>query len=102
MQAMTEMPHRLDGFDPDAALAEIRESRAWLIGDTYGSAKETANKATRLAVLIDLLDHWLILGCDPPAEWRWPAPELAGAAIRLQSNQPKRRTRDQRRPGSPS
>jgi hypothetical protein len=97
MSDAPQAPHRRDGFDPDAALEEIRELRAWLLRDVYSSAKETANHATRLAVLVDLLDHWLILGCEPPAEWRWPAPELAGARIRLQGAQPKRTTRAERR-----
>jgi hypothetical protein len=89
--------HRLDGFDPDDALAEIRELRAWLLLDDYSSAKESAARSTRLAVLIDLLDHWLILGCEPPAEWRWPAPELVHARNRLKENQPVRSTRAERR-----
>jgi hypothetical protein len=107
---MTEMPHRLDGFDPTEVLEELRtltsgelgpagERRIdWNLGDWHQAG--TLTKSERMAGLFSLLDHWMMLGCDPPAEWRWPAPELAGAAIRVQRNQPKRTTRAERQHGS--
>jgi hypothetical protein len=96
---MSGEPHRLDGFDPDAALEEIRELCSWLARADWSSARVgMAAQGKRLGVLTDLLDHWLILGCEPPAEWSTPAPELAGAALRVQPKRPGRRWRRAKRP----
>jgi hypothetical protein len=87
---MTEMPHRLDGFEPDEVLEELRalisgelgpagERRIdWNLSDWRKA--ETLTKPERIAGLFSLLDHWLMLGCELPAEWRWPAPELDNVA----------------------
>jgi hypothetical protein len=93
----SEAPHRLDGFDADQALDDLRALRRE-IGMDDGQATDypQAARGEKMAELFDLLDHWLILGCDPPAEWRWPAPELAGARIMLERRQPKRVSRAKR------
>lgn len=87
---MTE-PHRLDGFDPDEALDGLRR----LCREIDDGDWSLAAAAGKMADLFGKLDHWLILGCDPPAEWRWPDPGVV--AERVMRNQPRRTTRAQRR-----
>lgn len=97
-----ETGHRLDGFDPDAALEELRTiarviSRAGQITDGRVAIERRTlmGHAYRMAALFDLLDHWLIVGQEPPHEWRWPDAQVAAEfALR---RQPKRTTRAQRR-----
>jgi hypothetical protein len=88
-EASDQERHRLDGFDPDAGLERIRELARQLRG------VPGAGIGAQLAEQWDLLDHWLILGCEPPAEWRWPEPGLV--AERVMRRQPKRTTRARRR-----
>jgi hypothetical protein len=75
------MADELEGFDPDKALDEIREL--------------TRGYGTRLAYLVHLLDHWLIVGERLPLEWAHPEPGVI--AERVMRRQPRRTTRAERR-----
>jgi hypothetical protein len=95
MEAMSE-PHRLDGFDPDKALDGLRRlCREIDTDDGQNGDWNLAAAAEKVAELFSKLDHWLIVGEPPPAEWRWPEPGVA--AERVMRNQPRRTTRAQRR-----
>jgi len=90
----TDEPHRLDGFDPDGALEELREMRRRIAADDGQRGDwNIAAAAERMAELFGLLDHWLIVGNEGPAEWARPEPQLV-AEHRMQR---RRTTRAQRR-----
>lgn len=93
--------HRLDGFDPDGALGELRRIAAEVSRDDGRLSERTlSGHAERMAILFDLLDHWLIVGERPPAEWRWPEPGVM--AERFMRRYPRRTTRAGRSGGSRS
>lgn len=82
--------HRLDGFNADDALAELR----WLAAEVADDDTNHSGQARRMGALFDLLDHWLIVGQSPPADWRWP--EVGVVVEHAARRQPKRTTRAQR------
>jgi len=86
-------PHRLDGFDPDDALEELRSLRREVTAPEAEHGWDYSSDVRRFTELFGLLDHWLIVGNGGPAEWARPEAHLV-AEYRMQR---QRTTRAQRR-----